>query len=148
VVAEAKKKRGGGPKTKRGKAVVRLNPLRHGVLSQTPVIPLIEKFEDWERLRLGIHEFFGVTGLVWPEALADRLAATYWRLLRNMRLETESITAYLADVPRDWRSLREAVGLPVPKELTPEAIREMDEMLMARLLPGDEMMVVDDARRA
>lgn len=30
-MAEAKRKRGSGPKTKRGKAVVRLNPLRRGV---------------------------------------------------------------------------------------------------------------------
>lgn len=35
--AERKKpKRGGGPKTAKGKAVVRLNPIRHVVLAQTP----------------------------------------------------------------------------------------------------------------
>lgn len=34
--------------------MVPLNPLRHGVLSQTPVIPLVERFEDWEKLRLGV----------------------------------------------------------------------------------------------
>ena len=139
-MAEAKKKRGGGPKTAKGKAVVRLNPLRHGVLSQTPVIPLVERFEDWEKLRLGVHEFFKVKGQPWPEALADRLAGIYWRLLRNQRYESEAITGYMMDVPRDWRSLRAAVGLPVPEELTPEAVAEMDVMLMARLLPGDETM--------
>ena len=36
-----------GPKPMAGKAVVRLNPVRHGVLAQTPVIPLVERREDW-----------------------------------------------------------------------------------------------------
>jgi hypothetical protein len=133
-------KRGGGPKTEAGKAVVRLNPVRHGVLSQTPVIPLVERFEDWEKLRLGVHEFFGVKGLPWPEALADRLAGLYWRCLRVQRYESESITSYLYDVPKDWRSLRAAIGLPVPDDVTPEAVAEMDAMLMARLLPSEETM--------
>ena len=135
------KKRGGGPKTARGKAVVRLNPVRHGVLSTTPVIPLVESEEDWQRLRLGVHEFFGVAGLPWPEALADRLAGLYWRCLRVQRYESESITSDLYDVPRrDWRSIRAQAGLPVPEELTPEAVAEMDAMLMARLLPDAEVL--------
>jgi hypothetical protein len=33
---EANPRRGGGPKTAAWKAVFRLNPLRHGVLAQTP----------------------------------------------------------------------------------------------------------------
>ena len=36
-----RKKRGGGPKTPEGKEVVRRNPIKHGVLAQTPVIPLV-----------------------------------------------------------------------------------------------------------
>ena len=32
------RKRGGGPKTEAGKAVVRLNPIKHGVLAQEPVL--------------------------------------------------------------------------------------------------------------
>jgi hypothetical protein len=66
------------------------------------------------------------------------MAALYWRLLRVQRFECEAISAHLDDVPRDWRSLREAVGLPVPDDVTPEAVAEMDAMLMSRLLPGDE----------
>jgi hypothetical protein len=140
-MAEGARRKGvGGPKTAAGKARVRLNPVRHGVLSQTPVIPLVERFEDWEKLRLGVHEFFRVQGLAWPEALADRLAGLYWRCLRVQRFESESITSYLYDVPSDWRSVRVTAGLPVPEEVTPEAVAEMDVMLMSRLLPGDEVM--------
>ena len=47
-------KRGGGPKTPKGKAAVRTNPIKHGVLAQTPVIPLVEREEDWRRLRDGV----------------------------------------------------------------------------------------------
>ena len=120
--------------------MARLNPLRHGVLSQAPVIPLVEREEDWEGCAEGCNEFFGVQGLPWPEALADRLAGLYWRCLRVQRYETEAISSYLYEVPRDWRELRAAVGLPAPEDVTPEAVMEMDAMLMARLLPSDEIL--------
>ncbi len=61
-MAERKKKRGGGPKTPEGKAAVRRNPIKHGVLAQTPVIPLVEREEDWRRLRDGVFEYFRVEG--------------------------------------------------------------------------------------
>ena len=43
---ETNKKRRGGPKTAAGKARVRRNPIKHGVLAQTPVIPLVAREED------------------------------------------------------------------------------------------------------
>ena len=45
MVAEGK---GGGPKTAQGKAVVRWNATRHGISSAKPVVPGLEKQEDWE----------------------------------------------------------------------------------------------------
>jgi hypothetical protein len=38
-----------GPKTEAGKSIVRLNAVQHGVLSTTPVIPPLEREEDWKR---------------------------------------------------------------------------------------------------
>lgn len=130
-------RKGGGPKTAEGKAVVRLNPVKHGVLSQTPVLPLVEREEDWERLRSGMFEALEPVGML-EGALADRIAYIVWRMLRNVRFETEAIKRSLEDVPRDWRAARVAAGLPIPDELTPEVVAEMDRMLMARLLPGEE----------
>ncbi|MEO8457348.1 MAG: hypothetical protein ABI559_05995 [Chloroflexota bacterium] len=127
----------GGPKTERGKAVVRLNPMRHGVLSQTPVIPLVESQEDWERLRDGLFEYWRPDGMM-QSALVERIAMIVWRQYRVVRFESESIVAYLKDVPRDWKMARMAAGMPVPDEVTPEVVQEMDRMLSARLLPGDE----------
>src|SRR6266581_3849171 len=79
------RKRGGGPKTEAGKAIVRRNPIRHGVLAQTPVIPLVEK-------------------------------------------------------PEDWRVERQLLGRAAPKEPTRQTVAEMDGMMMARLLPGEETL--------
>jgi hypothetical protein len=41
----------GGPKTAEGKAAVRLNAVRHGVLTEPPVLPMVESKERWEDLR-------------------------------------------------------------------------------------------------
>ena len=45
----------GGPKTAAGKAAgkarVRLNAMKHGVLAETPVLPLVESEERSEELR-------------------------------------------------------------------------------------------------
>ncbi len=38
----------GGPKTEEGKELVRWNAARHGIRSPAPVVPGIEKAEDWE----------------------------------------------------------------------------------------------------
>lgn len=129
-------KSGGGPRTARGKAVVRLNPLKHGVLSQTPVIPLVEKEEDWERLRSGIFEYLDAQGAL-EAALADRIAGILWRLYRVVRFESESVSGYLHDVPKDWRVNQLLLRRKVPDEVSQEMVEEMDRMLMARLLPSE-----------
>ncbi len=136
---EKRKKRGGGPKTAEGKAAVRLNPIKHGVLAQTPVIPLVEREEDWQRLRDGVFAYLDVEGTL-EEALADRIAGLIWRLYRVVRFESESISRYLHEVPRDWGTSRRMSGQEIPPETTPEMVDEMDGMLMARLLPGQETL--------
>ena len=134
-----RKKRGGGPKTPEGKAAVRTNPIKHAVLAQTPVVPLVEREEDWRRLRDGVFEYFQVEGAM-EEALADRIAGIIWRLYRVVRFESESISRYLHEVPKDWRLSERLSGRETRRELTEEMVEEMDAMLMARLLPGEETL--------
>ncbi len=141
-----------GPRSESGKARVRLNPLKHGVLAQTPVIPLVEREEDWERLKKGIREYYGVEGTM-EEELADIISESIWRRKRAIRFETESIAAYLDDVPEDYRRLRDSQGWgPDPHDgdgseaedgphgLDRQAVAEMDRMLTARLMPGAETL--------
>jgi len=118
---------------------VRRNPIKHAVLAQTPVIPLVEREEDWRRLREGVFEYFRVEGAM-EEALADRIAGIIWRLYRVVRFESESINQYLHDVPKDWRLSERLSRRESRTEVTAEAVAEMDAMLMARLLPGEETL--------
>ena len=46
----------GGPKTQAGKEVARWNATRHGIRSPAPVVPGLEKAEDWEEHRDGVLE--------------------------------------------------------------------------------------------
>ena len=39
----------GGARTEEGKAGVRWNATRHGIPSHAPVVPGVEKTEDWEK---------------------------------------------------------------------------------------------------
>jgi len=75
-----------GPKTPEGKAAVRLNALRHGLLSQEILLP----GEDEEAFRdLGEHlraELQPVGEL--ENLLVDRIISAYWRLRRLGRVET------------------------------------------------------------
>ena len=133
------RKGAGGPRTKRAKAALRLNPIKHGVLSQTPVIPLVERREDWDRLLGGMMEYWTPAGMM-EEVLVRRLAELAWRMWRLGRFEVESVMGYLLEVPRDYWSARLKPGEDVPVEMTEGDIREMDRMLMERLLPGDSTL--------
>jgi hypothetical protein len=47
---------GGGPATQNGKAVVRWNATRHGISSPAPVVPGLERTEDWQAHSDGVLE--------------------------------------------------------------------------------------------
>jgi hypothetical protein len=81
---------GGGPATQEGKEVVRWNATRHGIRSPAPVVPDIEKAEDWEEHRAGILESLLPEGHL-ELVLAERVALLSWRLNRVTRYETETI---------------------------------------------------------
>jgi hypothetical protein len=90
----------GGPKTAQGKAVVRWNATRHGISSPKPVVPGLEKQEDWESHRDGIMENLSPIGHL-EITLAERIALLCWRLHRVTRFETGSIAVSQEQVEED-----------------------------------------------
>src|ERR671917_53035 len=95
----------GGPNTQAGKEVARWNAPRHGIRSPAPVVPGLEKAEDWEAHR------DGMLGSLSPEGhlelvLAERVALLSWRLHRVTRYETESIALYQEKMEDDLALVR------------------------------------------
>jgi hypothetical protein len=81
---------GGGPNTQVGKEVVRWNATRHGISSPAPVVPGLERREDWHEHRDGILDNLSPVGHL-EVTLAERVALLSWRLHRVTRFETEAI---------------------------------------------------------
>jgi hypothetical protein len=80
----------GGPITQEGKEVVKWNATRHGIRSPAPVVPGVERKEDWEEHREGVLESLQPEAHL-EEVLAERVALLSWRLHRVTRYETETI---------------------------------------------------------
>jgi hypothetical protein len=83
----------GGPVTEEGKEVVKWNATQHGIRSPAPVVPGVEKAEEWEVHRDGILESLQPEGHL-ELVLAERVALLSWRLHRVIRYETESIALF------------------------------------------------------
>ena len=120
-----------GPKTKSGKEIVRWNAVRHGVLSTSPVIPGLEREEDWEAHRAGLLASLAPDASL-EAILAERVALLLWRLQRVARYERESIALAQERVEEDLRQRR----LLSPWE-TGEDATVADRMSRERLLPDD-----------
>jgi hypothetical protein len=90
----------GGPKTEEGKEVARWNSTRHGIRSPAPVVPGVERTEDWEEHRDGVLESLSPEGHL-ETVLAERVALLSWRLHRVTRYETEAIALYQERVEED-----------------------------------------------
>jgi hypothetical protein len=80
----------GGPKTEVGKEVVKWNATRHGISSPAPVVPGLEKQEDWQEHRNGILDYLSPVGRL-ELTLAERVGLLSWRLHRVTRYETGAI---------------------------------------------------------
>lgn len=85
----------GGPKTKPGKTIVSRNAIKHGITSTLPVIPGMEREEDWIRHRDAILDSFQPEG-GFEQFLAHRIAFLAWRLQRVARYELAVISAQLS----------------------------------------------------
>ncbi len=94
----------GGPRTKAGKEIARLNSVAHGLRSALPVIPG-ESAESWEGHRGAILTSLAAQGAL-EEALAERVALLLWRLGRVARYETATIATLQEriddDIVREW----------------------------------------------
>jgi hypothetical protein len=63
----------GGPNTQEGKEVVRWNATRRGISSPAPVVPTLEKRQDWEPHLEGNFESLSPVGHL-EVTLAERVA--------------------------------------------------------------------------
>jgi hypothetical protein len=116
----------GGPATQEGKEVVRWNATRHGIRSPAPVVPGVEKAEDWEEHREGVLESLSPEGHL-EEVLAERVALLSWRLNRVTRYETETIALSqetIEDDLADKRRFRSYLLRPTHPEEVRSALQD------------------------
>jgi len=79
-----------GPKTKRGKDIVKWNALKHGLLSREVVIPTgdgKESRSDFESLLEALSQELNPVGVL-EEMLVEKITVCYWRLRRVLCCET------------------------------------------------------------
>jgi hypothetical protein len=84
-----------GPKTPQGKAVVALNAMKHGLLSQHVHLPDEDEaalIELGKRLRAKLHPVGELEVL-----LVDHLVSAAWRLRRVLAIETNLFEAYRSE---------------------------------------------------
>jgi hypothetical protein len=79
-----------GPKTETGKAIVRVNAVKHGGLATTQVLPEIERQDDWDQHLAGTLASLTPVGHL-ETVMAERIALLLWRLHRVARYEREMI---------------------------------------------------------
>ena len=141
----------GGPATQEGKEVVRWNATRHGIRSPAPVIPGVEKVEDWEEHRVGILESLSPEGHL-EEVLAERVALLSWRLNRVTRYETETIALSQEKMEDDLADKRcfdsYLLGATHPEDVrgaVHDARRVQRLIKQFPKLPGDKRLSAPDA---
>jgi hypothetical protein len=110
-----------GPRAPNGKAVVARNAVKHGALSTLPVLPGLERAEDWEAHRDGVVRGLAPVGLL-EARLAERAALLLWRLDRVARYETAVIVVGLDEAGDE--SAR-------PLDMTPDAEAEAERLKKA-----------------
>jgi hypothetical protein len=141
----------GGPKTQAGKEVARWNSTRHGIRSPAPVIPGLEKAEDWEDHRDGVLKSLLPEGHL-ELVPAERVALLSWRLHRVTRYERETIALSQEKVEEDLMDRQSSNPLS-PDAMYPQDVRmdfedaKKTHRLLKKLskLPGDKRLSTEEA---
>lgn len=107
----------GGVKTVEGKAISKLNPLKHGLLSKEVLLKGEDK-QSYSELSQSLIESLQPIGAI-EEILADRIVANIWRLRRVLEVERTTM---------EWQKVHEIRSMHFDEkqdQIERNAIREM-----------------------
>lgn len=124
-------KRSTGPKTPDGKAVSRMNALRHGILARSVVVQgeqIFESTREFQKLSRELYHSLAPDGPL-EEILVDQIIAVTWRLRRVRTAESGEIALSVDDAC--WRResanprghLRKIEDTPFPDPLFTRLLR-------------------------
>ena len=141
-----------GPKTQTGKEGARWNATRHGIRSPAPVVPGLEKAEDWEEHRDGVLESLSPEGHL-ENVLVERVALLSWPLHRVTRYERETIALSQEKAEKDLATRRRIAGDSIYEVWHPKEVRmdhedaKKTQRLLKRLptLPGEKRLSSEEA---
>jgi hypothetical protein len=118
----------------KGRAVNRLNALKHAMTSKVPIIPGLETEEDWDRHLEGVRSSLAPEGYL-EEFLTRRIAFLLWRFDRITNYEISSTMGHIDGAVWDLgisAQLRSIHGHTDFVDPEPEAISEAQQ---GRILP-------------
>ncbi len=95
-------RRSTGPKTPEGKQRVRFNAIKHGLLARSVIVPMHGASEiprQLEDLLAQLSQDLCPVGIL-EEMLVEKIAVSYWRLRRALRVEA----GYISENTQSWRS--------------------------------------------
>ena len=115
-------KKSTGPKSEAGKAIAKLNAVKHGGLSPLPVLPEFEKPDAWEAHLAGTLASLNAVGHL-ETILAERVALILWRMDRVARYERE-VTAIGQERVADDLAEKRRLDLRSDHPNHPDAVRD------------------------
>ncbi len=110
--ANRKNAQKGGVKTDEGKAIVKQNALKHGLLAKEIVINTgegAENQEEFDALLFDLNDHFKPEGVM-ENMLVEKMAICHWRLKRAYRYEAGLIREKLDDVTDMYYEQKELMG--------------------------------------
>jgi len=126
-----------GPNTPESKAAVRHNALKHGLTSDSPVIPG-ESLAEWQRFLAGIIAGYEPVGRLETEH-ATMIASLMWRRRRVARFEVAVIAANMERTEGDLQVERAYKDRTLSKGILPDIPpAEVAEHQQRRILPAPE----------
>jgi len=105
--------RSGGARTTRGKALVKMNAISHGLGCLAPVIPG-ERKKDWKAHLSGMLATISPVGVLEVE-LAEQVALITWRMRRVIRYETAALSGKLPSTDGNHAEVGTICYRPVPR---------------------------------
>jgi hypothetical protein len=108
-----------GPRTPAGKARVKFNALKHGLLAKSVILPIrsrSEKRSRFDALLAQLIEELKPVGIL-EDMLVEKIAVSYWRLRRALRAEAGEICDNIRDARRyRFTDHPATLALPSPRD--------------------------------